>query len=277
MNDTPASRYQSSLETYSVKVAGRWTSVRIEPDVMAALKDVALAEGRSLAELSTRIADARPHGSLASALRLYVVRHFRERAKDRARADLAAGLATDDIGVRATLFARDDNDYVLRHTFDLDSVDQVDPCIGFLFVYWKALCKGADRPRFEDFKLEATAAVGFDHNVHLLGVEAANPEDFRIIRQAPVTMICRIGNNMPLKELGSTLYPREVRADYDAVKNGRQPVLQKVAVRVPEGALRYQRIMLPCADRDGEVDRLIVGVVAAGPLVRGNASAPAFS
>jgi len=245
--------------------------------VMAALKDVARAEGSDLAELCTRIAAARPHGSLASALRLHVVRHFRDRAQDRARADLAAGLATDDIGVRATLFARDDNDYVLRHTFDLDSVDQVDPCIGFLFVYWKALCKGADRPRFEDFKLEATAAVGFDHNVHLLGVEAANPEDFRIIRQAPVTMICRIGNNMPLKELGSTLYPREVRADYDAVKNGRQPVLQKVAVRVPEGALRYQRIMLPCADRDGEVDRLIVGVVAAGPLVRGNASAPAFS
>src|SRR5579863_7659737 len=157
MNDTPASRYQSSLETYSVKLAGRWTSVRIEPDVMTALKDVALAEGRSLAELCTRIAAVRPHGSLASALRLHVVRHFRDRAMDRAKADLAAGLATSGIGIRATLLARDDDDYVLRHTLDLDSVDQVDPCIGFLFVYWKALCKGADRPRFDAFKLAAAA------------------------------------------------------------------------------------------------------------------------
>jgi predicted DNA-binding ribbon-helix-helix protein len=277
MSDTPAGRYESSLETYSVTVDGRRTTVRLEPDVMAALKDVALAGGRSLAELCTRIARERRRGSLASALRLHVVRYFRDRAADRAKCDLAAGLATDSIAIRAILLARDDNDYVLRHTLDLDSVDQVDPCIGFLYVYWKALCKGADRPRFDAFKLEATAAVGFDGNIHLLDVEASNPDDFRIIRQAPVTMICRIGNDVPLKRLGDSLYPREVRADYDAVKNGRQPMLQKVAVHVPEGALSYQRIMLPCADRDGQVDRLIVGVVAASPLVRGNASAPAFS
>jgi len=277
MPDAPSNGYGSSLETYSIKVGQRWTSVRLEPEVMAALKDVARAEGSDLAELCTRIAAARPHGSLASALRLHVVRHFRDRAMDRARADLAAGLATDDVGVRATLFARDDNDYVLRHTLDLDSVDQVDPCIGFLFVYWKALCKGADRPRFDAFKLAAAAAVGFDGNIHLLDVEAANPDDFRIIRQAPKTMICRTPDNVPLKTLGDSIYSREVRADYQAAKLGGQPLLQKVSVRIPEAALSYQRIMLPCANRDGRVDRLIVVVAAPSRLPHPDATVAAFS
>src|SRR5437870_3750458 len=130
MNDAPLSRYESSLETYSVKVSGRWTTVRLESELMAALKDVALA-------------------------------------------------------------------------------------------------KGSNQPVYNDFKLDTLRAVGFDANIHLMDVEATNPDEYRIIRLAPITILHRATDNVPLKSLGDTLYAREIRADYSAAKFKGKPVLQQ--------------------------------------------------
>src|SRR5258708_1045774 len=80
MNDGPSNRYESSLETFSVKVSGRWTTVRLEAELMAALRDVALAEGCDIGDICTRLAEHRRSGSLTSSLRLYILRHFQERA-----------------------------------------------------------------------------------------------------------------------------------------------------------------------------------------------------
>jgi len=277
MSDAPASRYQSSLETYSVKVGGRRTTVRLEPEVMTALRDMAALEGISLAEICTRVARDRQRGSLASALRLHAVRCYRDLERDGISADLSASLRAEAQGIRGTLFARERDDYVLRHTFTLDRLKHVDPGIGFLFEYWRSLSKGAHRPVFDDFRLDALATTGFDGNVHLVDVEPGDPDEFRIIRQAPKTMICRVGDNVPLRRLGDTLYPREVRADYHIAKHAGQPVLQRVSVHTEEGALSYERIILPCAGHDDRTGWLIVGVVAAGPLLRRGAAAPALS
>ena len=277
MSDTPAGRYESSLETYSVRVGGRRTTVRLEPEVMTALRDMAAIEGSSLPEICTRVARERQRGSLASALRLYAVRRYRDLERDGISADFSASLCAEAQGIRRTLFARERDDYVLRHTFALDRLNHVDPGIGFLFEHWRSISRGAHRPAFRDFRLDAVAAIGFDGNVHLVDVEPGDPDEFRIIRQAPKTMICRVGDNVPLRRLGDTLYPREVRADYHIAKHAGQPVLQRVSVHTEEGALSYERIVLPCAGRDGRTDRLIVGVVAAGPLLRHGAPAPALS
>jgi predicted DNA-binding ribbon-helix-helix protein len=72
-------RYETSLETYSVKVAGRWTSVKLEPELMDALEEVARAEGRTVDETCDCVAAARRKGSLTSALRLHVMQHYRQR------------------------------------------------------------------------------------------------------------------------------------------------------------------------------------------------------
>jgi hypothetical protein len=135
--------------------------------------------------------------------------------------------------------------------------------MGFLLAYWKGLAKGADRPEFADFKLTDLQTVGFDHNVHLIDVEAPNPDDFHLIRQAPATVIHRVGDNVPLKVLGEGLYPREVRADYNAAKYSGTPAFQLMSVRTLEGALRYHRLILPCAVRDGRIGRFVVGVAHA--------------
>jgi predicted DNA-binding ribbon-helix-helix protein len=260
-------RYETSLETYSVKVAGRWTTVRLEAELMEALKRVALTEGCDVAELCTRVAQERRSGSLTSALRLYVVRHYRDRTTRRVALARSSGLAREIETARKSLLATEERNYVLRHHLELDRVSDGDTGIALLFAYWKALCHGADRPSYEAFKLDTLTSVGFDANVHLIDVEAANPDDFRIIRQAPITMIYRAPDDVPLRALGATLYARELKADYSAAKFKAQPMLQHMAVRTAEGALRYQRIILPCTTADGRPSRLVVGVTPLSRLV----------
>ena len=265
MNDGPSNRYESSLETYSVKVAGRWTTVRLEAELMAALKDVALAEGCEIGDICTRLAKDRRHGSLTSALRLYILKHYRDRAHQRLALGPSSDLARELEAARRSLLATEERNYVLRQDLDLERIGESDPGIAFLFAYWKALAKGADRPTFEEFKLDTLNSVGFDANIHLMDVEAANPDEFRILRLAPITMIHRAADNAPLKSLGDTLYAREIRNDYSAAKYRAEPILQHLSVRTTEGTLKYERIILPCAVPGGRVGRLVVGVT---PLTR---------
>jgi hypothetical protein len=63
-----------------------------------------------------------------------------------------------------------------------------------------------------------------------------------------------------LRTLGETLYARELKADYSGAKFKAAPVLQELSVRTLEGALRYDRIILPCGVGDGRIGRLVVGV-----------------
>jgi predicted DNA-binding ribbon-helix-helix protein len=266
MSEAFSSRYETSLETYSVKVAGRWTTVRLEAELMEALKDVALAEGGSITEICTRLAQDRKQGSLTSALRLHILKHYREQANQRAVAGPSSELAKELETFRRSLLATDERNYVLRHDLDLERIGEADAGIAFLFAYWKALTKGAAQPSFEEFRLETLSSVGFDANIHLIDVEAPNPDDFKILRQAPITMIYRAQDNTPMRTLGETLYARELKADYSAAKFKGLPVLQKLSVRTPEGALRYQRIILPCAVADGRTGRLLVGVTPLSKL-----------
>ena len=266
--DAPTHRFESSLETYSVKIAGRWTTVRLEAELMAALKDVALAEGSDVGEICTRLSRGRTQGSLTSALRLYVLKHYRERALRDIRLSPSSELAKELEAFRRSLLATEERNYVLRQEIDLDRVGDADSGIAFLFAYWKALAKGGEQPPYDDFKLETLRSIGFDANVHLIDVAAPNPDDFRIIRQAPITMLYRAADNVPFKSLGDTLYARELKADSSAAKYRPRPVLQRLSVRTNEGALKYQRLILPCGGSDGRVDRLVVGVTPLSRLVR---------
>ena len=274
MSDTPSSRYESSLETYSIKVAGRWTTVRLESELMAALKDVALAEGCDIADICTRLAQERRQGSLTSALRLYILKHYRERAGHNLGLSPSTELAKELEAFRRSLLATEERNYVLRHEFDLERVGDADPGIAFLFAYWKALTKGANQPDYAKFKLDTLRSIGFDANIHLMNVEAPNPDDYRIERMAPITMIHRASDNVPLRSLGDTLYAREIKADYSAAKFKGKPVLQQLSVRTSEGTLKYDRIILPCVSGEGRTGRLIVGVAPPNRLARRRPSMP---
>jgi predicted DNA-binding ribbon-helix-helix protein len=63
-----------------VNVGGRRTSVRLEPDLWEALRDIAAREQRSLHEICTDIDRTRGGTRLTSAMRIYIVNYFRSAA-----------------------------------------------------------------------------------------------------------------------------------------------------------------------------------------------------
>jgi predicted DNA-binding ribbon-helix-helix protein len=71
---------KSAIVKRSVVIAGQKTSVSLEDSFWAALKELARERDLPLCELVTRINAQRSAGNLSSALRLFVLEHFRERA-----------------------------------------------------------------------------------------------------------------------------------------------------------------------------------------------------
>ena len=63
---------QGSIQKRSVIIAGHRTSVSLEPEFWAALKDIALQRNVSINELVTEI-DGQRRGNLSSSLRVHVL------------------------------------------------------------------------------------------------------------------------------------------------------------------------------------------------------------
>ncbi len=67
-----------SIQKRSVIIAGHRTSVSLEPEFWAALKDIAQHRGLSINELVTEV-DGQRRGNLSSALRVYVLTFLQAR------------------------------------------------------------------------------------------------------------------------------------------------------------------------------------------------------
>lgn len=71
---------QSAIVKRSIKVAGRPTSVSLEDAFWNGLKDIGKHNNRTLSDLVGDIAYHRQHRNLSSAIRLFVLDQFRNRA-----------------------------------------------------------------------------------------------------------------------------------------------------------------------------------------------------
>ncbi len=61
----------------SIVIAGHKTSVSLEDAFWSGLKDIATGRGMTLSELVASIDTGRQHGNLSSAIRLFVLDHYR--------------------------------------------------------------------------------------------------------------------------------------------------------------------------------------------------------
>jgi predicted DNA-binding ribbon-helix-helix protein len=76
-------RTTSTLISKNITVNGHRTSVRLEPDMWAALKEVTQREGRSLHEICSDIATRKQdQTSLTAAIRVYAMDYFRRAATE---------------------------------------------------------------------------------------------------------------------------------------------------------------------------------------------------
>lgn len=65
----------------SLTIAGHRTSVSLEDAFWSALKDIAHAEARSIPDIVAEIDEARGPAGLSSAIRVYLLDHYRKRAR----------------------------------------------------------------------------------------------------------------------------------------------------------------------------------------------------
>jgi predicted DNA-binding ribbon-helix-helix protein len=61
------------------------TSISLEPAFWSALKEIAASEELSIPQLVSRIDTEREHGNLSSAIRLFVLDHYRHLAEEKAK------------------------------------------------------------------------------------------------------------------------------------------------------------------------------------------------
>ena len=61
----------------SIVIAGHKTSVSLEDAFWGALKEIANGLNKTLSDLVAEIDTGRPHGNLSSAIRLFVLDHYR--------------------------------------------------------------------------------------------------------------------------------------------------------------------------------------------------------
>ena len=84
----------STLQSRNVTVAGRRTSMRLEPAMWDALRAIARREGRSLHEICTMINDQRRESSLTAAIRVFTMAYYRAAATDEGHARAGHGRQT---------------------------------------------------------------------------------------------------------------------------------------------------------------------------------------
>lgn len=265
--------YVSTLENFNLRIKGRWTTVRMEPLIMDALHAIARAESKSIHELCGQIIANRTAGSIASTLRLAATAYFRERCEQiQGSLPPSSSLASEIVTYRNLHLETDERDFVVRNRMDLTQVHETHTGLGFLLAYWRLM--GEARALSANFNLEPLQNNDFIRWIHIIDVSQPDPGDYFAVRQAPGTVIYRRPDNMPLREFGNSLYVHSLKTDYEEVKRTRKPSFQRLSVKSPEGAVRYFRLILPTARKDGAIDRLLVGVNVIPPRVRHGTSKP---
>jgi predicted DNA-binding ribbon-helix-helix protein len=73
---------RSTLHNRNVTVAGRRTSIRLEPSMWEALQQICGREGATINEVVTEIERTRTESTLTSAIRVFILRYFEAAATE---------------------------------------------------------------------------------------------------------------------------------------------------------------------------------------------------
>ncbi len=72
---------KSTINKRSIVISGRKTSVSLEDEFWRSLKEIVTARNVALSDLVADIDTRRLHGNLSSAIRLFVLNHFRTQVR----------------------------------------------------------------------------------------------------------------------------------------------------------------------------------------------------
>lgn len=87
----------------SIVIAGHKTSVSLEDAFWKGLKEIAVGRDKTLSDLVAEIDTGRAHGNLSSAIRLFVLDHYRTRIGDHAESTTQAPLIVVPVAAASVL------------------------------------------------------------------------------------------------------------------------------------------------------------------------------
>jgi predicted DNA-binding ribbon-helix-helix protein len=97
---------KSPVVKRSIVIAGHKTSVSLEDAFWTGLKEIAAKRDFTLSDMVASIDQDRQHGNLSSAIRLFVLDHYRG-AQTGTRAETKPALITPGAGLAAQVFRAD--------------------------------------------------------------------------------------------------------------------------------------------------------------------------
>ncbi|MBI3515233.1 MAG: ribbon-helix-helix domain-containing protein [Proteobacteria bacterium] len=238
-----AARGATRLETYPIKLGARWTTIRVEPEMMHALREIALTLGVGLNELCTEIALGRSDGSFTSSLRVFVVNHYRRL-------------------IGSTEAAKGDGYRVKRRRLQADAKDVV-PELVDLWQWWH---HRRPRPRgvppHSSIDPGLLQRLGFGGMVHAVDARSGDPLNFRfrIFGERVVAAGGRDFAGCRIADLPGRDYRTAAAEDYLTVATTGVPRLQEVDASVGMSQRIYQRLIVPFSESGGGTDCLLIAV-----------------
>jgi predicted DNA-binding ribbon-helix-helix protein len=98
---------KSPVVKRSIVIAGHKTSVSLEDAFWTGLKEIAAKRDLTLSDMVAAIDQDRQHGNLSSAIRLFVLDHYRGGAQNSTRAEAKAPLIAAGAGLAAQVLRAD--------------------------------------------------------------------------------------------------------------------------------------------------------------------------
>lgn len=246
-------RYDTRLKTYSVKVGGRWTTVRLERDLMAAVVEIALSMGLTLNELCTEIAIDRGEGGFTSALRVFVVNHYRR---------IAAARRAGQLSAAATAAERTDH-WMRSRVLGVGAPDVL-PEMEQLHRWWRDSCATDSGlvPSHDAIRPDVLRQLGLVGLVHMVDASTSDPRNyrFRVFGKRVVQQGCGDFAGRRVGDAPGREYVAAAAEDYYAVTSSGVARLYEVEAVVAGMRRTYQRFVAPFSGGSGKPDCLLVAV-----------------
>lgn len=246
----------SRLETFSVKIGGRWTTIRLEPEMMTALEEIARDLNVSLHELCTEIEIDRIEGSFTSMLRVFVISYYRRR--------MIGGPSVRSLSRvrRPAVINRSGIDRMRRRHLAIGTRG-VAPELISLHKWWEDRRRGAGKiPLHSEIDPKVFKAFGLEGSVHVIDTSSPDPSNFQVrlwARRVTLAGDCnRAGER--LGEIAAAPYRSAVVEDYFSAVMMGTPQLYEVDASVGDRRRVYQRLIVPFSGGSGKPDSLLVAV-----------------
>lgn len=247
----------------NIRVNGRRTSMRLEPEMWATLEEISRHERVSVTDLCSDIDRGRGPMSLTAAVRSRIVHHLRGGTGS---AVAVNGRVSELIrryrsAERDRSFLTSGGDYEDTITFDTRVISRsADGYLADILEAWRERRSTLSRvPSFEDLAGRA-AMLGHENPVYsVIDVSAENPANFVIDRICAFTRdrFQRSFDWTPVSAFPYLLHAKAMQIDFHAARLSGEPIYQISRQRFGACYRDYKRLLVPMSAHGGKVTHLL--------------------